>query len=125
MDNKPASWQTAEQEAAEWFLNHYSAVLLARNLRFKQGELDLIFEQVLPNETIELVFIEVRTRSLNSWVSAVESVTFAKQPKLSRAVRLFLARYRGPAKSIRMDILARDGATWTHIRNIGLGSDRY
>ncbi|OFZ00431.1 MAG: hypothetical protein A2Z97_12180 [Bdellovibrionales bacterium GWB1_52_6] len=118
MQNREALWKKSELEAADWFLSRNRALLLARNFRVKQGGLDLIFEEELPEGSIELVFAEVRTRSLDGWVSALESVTYGKRLRLSRAIQAYLLRYRGRATSLRIDILARDGEEWTQVRNI-------
>lgn len=102
-----------EDLALEWFLKKFPARLIARNYRCKMGELDLVFEQDL-----ELIFVEVRARQVGAWVSGIESVGPKKLQRLRKAINHFLIFYRGRAKQIRVDILAWDGETWTHLPNI-------
>jgi putative endonuclease len=100
--------------ALEWFRNTQGGRLLERNFRVRSGEIDLIFEQ-----GEELVFVEVRGRpSSGNWVDGLESLTFPKLLRLSRAIRQYLAAYRGPARSARLDLLAWDGRSWRHARNL-------
>lgn len=103
--------------AREWFLRNEGGRLLESNFRCKSGEVDLIFE-VEGSGGIELVFVEVRGRAEPGWVGPIESVTFPKQLRLSRAIRQYLARYRGPAMCVRLDLLGWDGSHWTHVRNV-------
>ena len=97
-----------EAKACEWFLTNFSARLLKSNYRIKSGEVDLIFEQ-----GTELVFVEVRARRAG-WVSGFESVTFPKQRRLKTAINHFLARYKGSASEVRIDILDWNGRVWQH-----------
>ena len=103
--------------AREWFLRHEGGRFLERNFRCRSGEVDLIFEVNGP-QGVELVFVEVRGRGERGWVGPVESVTFPKQLRLSRAIRTYLARYGGPAKCVRLDLLGWDGTRWIHVRNV-------
>lgn len=105
--------KTAEDQALEWFTTKRKATLIARNFRCRWGEIDLIF---LDND--ELVFIEVRARASKGWVNGAESVTPAKQRRLKKTADYFLNSYKGKAKSVRFDLLAWDGTTWTYIPNL-------
>jgi putative endonuclease len=99
--------------------------LLARNFRWRGGEIDIILEEQTEKAGIELVFVEVRSRSLKTWVSGIESVSVPKQFRLRRTIERFLANYRGPARSVRVDILAWDGEKWTEARNVRLAGEYY
>ncbi len=108
-----------EERALEWFLNQKAAKLLLRNFYCKFGEIDLIFEETLPqNQGIELVFVEVRARSSQGWVTGPESVHLSKQQRLKRTGNYFLSRYQGRAQSIRFDLLFWNGTTWGYIQNL-------
>ncbi|MCM2279367.1 MAG: YraN family protein [Oligoflexia bacterium] len=102
--------------AEAYLLAAGNRTLLARNFRCKAGEIDLVFEE----RGVELVFVEVRCRLKGGWVDGVSSVTFGKQRRLKRAIAQFLARYRGQARSARVDLLAWDGKAWEHLRDLRL-----
>lgn len=95
----------AAERRAEHFLLSRGLSLVARNYRCPQGELDLIMD-----EGGTTVFVEVRLRSHRGFASAAESVTAAKQKKLSRAAAHFLASQPARAQApCRFDVLAYDG----------------
>ena len=104
-----------ETRALAWLrANNPKLRLLDRNLSWQGGELDLIFE-----EGPELVFVEVRAR-VGGWVSGIESVGPKKRQRLLNSIDLFLARYRGKAKSARVDVVDWDGNCFRLYRNIRL-----
>ena len=83
--------------------------LVARNVLFKRGELDLVTWQ---GQT--LVFTEVRTRSGMAFGTPAESVNARKQASVRRAAHTFLSRTfkDGRLPDCRFDIvwlLAQDG----------------
>lgn len=77
----------AEQRAAT-FLLQQKLTLLERNYRCRFGEIDLIMQE---GDTV--VFVEVRLRSSNRFGGAAASITPAKQLKLTRAARHYLAAH--------------------------------
>lgn len=79
----------AEQSAAA-FLQHQKLILLARNYRCRFGEIDLIMQE---GDTV--VFVEVRMRSSDQFGGAAASITAAKQLKLTRTARYYLAEHEG------------------------------
>jgi Holliday junction resolvase-like predicted endonuclease len=87
-----------------------------QSYRKRYGEVDLIAEESRPDGAVELVFLEVRLRSGNGWVNGIESVVSSKRRRIERTARSFLCGYRGRASSIRFDVLAYDGKSWTHCR---------
>ena len=79
--------------------------VLARNARFKGGELDLV---ALDGE--QLVIIEVRARAVGRFGTAADSITPTKQARLVRATQAWLQQQRcHQHRSIRFDVLAFDG----------------
>lgn len=66
----------AETTAAE-YLSRHGLKLIDRNVRAGHGEIDLIMQD---GQT--LVFVEVRARKTGAWVSAAESISFAKRKKI-------------------------------------------
>jgi len=115
----------AEEAALRYFLRHEpDAKLVERNCRFRLGEIDLIIE--LPGELhgkmaqSELVFVEVRARSAGGLAKGFETLGPEKRARLKRAIRLFLARYRGQARTARVDVLSWDSGEWTWLKNVWL-----
>jgi putative endonuclease len=94
----------AEQRAAE-FLEARGVGIIARNVRCKGGELDLIG---LDGETLAL--IEVRQRNRSDFGGALASVTPHKQRKLIHAARYLLLRHvRLRGRMLRFDVIAVQG----------------
>jgi putative endonuclease len=94
----------SEQLAAA-YLQGRGVVLVARNLRCKAGELDLVG---LDNGV--LAVIEVRQRGSQEFGGALQSVTWRKQRKIIRAARYFLQRQaEWHGRAMRFDVLAVEG----------------
>lgn len=74
----------AETTAAE-YLSGQGLKLIDRNVRAGRGEIDLIMQ-----DGSTLVFVEVRARKAGAWVSAAESVSFAKRKKLIETAKRLL-----------------------------------
>jgi putative endonuclease len=92
----------AAEDCAALFLQARGLTVIARNLRCKAGELDLV---CLDGEM--LVIVEVRLRSRPDFGGATASVTAHKQRKLIRATRFFWQRE--PAwrtRILRFDVVA-------------------
>jgi putative endonuclease len=88
-----------EQRAASWYAAH-GYVVVARNWRCPDGELDLIVASAT-----ELVFCEVKTRSSDRFGLPAEAVTAAKQRRLRRLAARFLAEAGGAGgRSLRFDV---------------------
>lgn len=94
----------AEVRAAE-YLKAHGLVVVARNLRCKAGELDLV---CLDREV--LVIVEVRRRSRADFGGAPASVTAGKRRRLIRATRFFWQRQPDWRERIlRFDVVALQG----------------
>ena len=96
--------QAAEDLAAD-YLEARGLELIARNVRCKAGELDLVcLEGAL------LVIVEVRQRTRRDFGGALASVTRRKQMKILRAAR-FVLRSCPPLRQrrVRFDVLALQG----------------
>ncbi len=90
---------------AERYLQRRGLTTHSKNYHCRFGELDLI---MLDGE--ELVFVEVRQRSKPDFGSAAESITRAKQQRLTAAARHFLSRHpRGLNQYCRFDVISIDG----------------
>ena len=106
----------AGEAAAEDFLKLSGYRIVARNVRTKVGELDLV---ALDGET--LCFIEIKARATAEFGRAIEAVGPQKQRRLAKAALLFLAQNRSP-RPCRFDVLGldrgRDGAwSFTLVKN--------
>ena len=87
------------------YLEEAGLCLVARNVRYRDGELDLVMQA---GEM--LVFVEVRQRRNTQFGGAVASVTPVKQQRLWQAAQRFLLD--NPAWQLapcRFDVIAIDG----------------
>lgn len=95
----------AAEAAALAFLAARGLRLLARNVRFKGGELDLVML-----DGAVLAFIEVRRRSRADYGDALDSVDARKARRVALGAALY--RQRHPvhaARECRFDVVAFDG----------------
>ena len=93
-----------ENLAAE-YLERRGLKILARNLRCKAGELDLV---CLDGGVLAIV--EVRQRECAEFGGALDSVTWTKRRKIIRATRYFLQRQvEWRDYPMRFDVLAVQG----------------
>ena len=83
------------------FLERLGYKILHRQLRGRFGELDLVARD---NETI--VFVEVKTRASTAAGHPTESITPAKQKKITRSALAFLKRHRWLNQRARFDVVA-------------------
>jgi putative endonuclease len=93
------------EEIAASHLAERGLTILDRNVRFGDGEIDLVAE-----EGRVLVFVEVRRRRTGRAGTAAESVTARKRARVVRAARRWLARRpRAAVQEVRFDVVALDG----------------
>lgn len=76
---------------------------LARNWRWRKGEVDLIVER-----NGELVFVEVKTRRSHRFGIPEEAVTQRKQRKLIQTAQAYLGSTGREAARWRIDVVAID-----------------
>lgn len=94
----------SEDRVAEWVQTRTGFIrLVARNDRHKQGEIDLIYEEVTASGIQTLVFVEVKA-SAESLEMALWNMGPAKLRKLRRAIQIFLQNYKGQACGVRIDL---------------------
>lgn len=103
----------AERLVARW-LSRRGLRLVARNVRCRFGEIDLIMR-----DGEALVFVEVRYRAREDFGGAVASVTSRKRARLERAIRSYIAAHpsagRRPLRTDVVAVSAGDRIEW--IRN--------
>jgi putative endonuclease len=96
---------SASEGLAVEYLHAQGLVVLARNVRCRAGELDLV---CLDGDVLAIV--EVRQRAKIDFGGALASVTWRKQRKLIRATQFFLQRQAGWRSHVmRFDVLAVEG----------------
>ena len=87
--------QKGEQLAAEFFIGQgYQE--LGRNLRFKQGEIDLLMR-----DGDCIVLVEVKTQTQGRLIDPVYKISPLKYRKLSLLAQIIAAKY--PEQNIRID----------------------
>jgi len=92
----------AAEDAALAHLQAHGLRPLARNVRFKMGELDLVMQ-----DGATVVFVEVRRRSNAGYGSGLDSIDRRKAMRLARAAEAW--RQRNPrfaAFACRFDVVA-------------------
>jgi putative endonuclease len=95
----------AAEELAAQYLQVRGLRILARNLRCKAGELDLV---CLDGGVLAIV--EVRQRGSAEFGGALGSVTWTKQRKIIRAAKFYLRREKLWRNfPMRFDVLAVEG----------------
>lgn len=97
------------EEAAAIFMQQQGYQLVAQNFNSRLGEIDLIVQRGR-----QLVFVEVRQRKANSLVSALESITLAKQRRIIKTAMIFLQQHRQYHKhDCRFDVIAMTASAVT------------
>ena len=103
-DARHLAGAAAESAAADLLVSR-GLTLVDANVRYRDGELDLVMRD---GDT--LVFVEVRFRSSGGFGGAAASVTAAKQRRLVRAATRYLAMH--PSLALlpsRFDVVCADG----------------
>lgn len=77
--------------------------ILARNVRYPYGEIDLV---AMDGDI--LVFVEVKYRRSTKFASPFEAVTSAKQKKIIRAAQAYLQKFKSEPVC-RFDVIAVSG----------------
>lgn len=89
------------EDVAAAYLVDRGLILLSRNWRCRDGELDLV---VTDGET--LIFCEVKTRATAEFGDPSDYVTPEKILRIRRATRAWLRRYPPGSCDVRFDVLA-------------------
>lgn len=97
--NRQALGTQAEKLAGR-YLKQHGLKLLRSNYHCRFGEIDLIMSD---GDTI--VFVEVRCRQENAWVSAVESINAGKIAKIQKTAQFYLMSF-DIMPNCRFDVIA-------------------
>lgn len=100
------------EDYAAKLLEEKGYTVIERNFHSRYGEVDIIAEK----ENV-LAFVEVKTRSSNSWGSAAGAVTASKQHKLIKAAQYFLMTHN-TEHILRFDVVALTTAPGSGFRVI-------
>jgi putative endonuclease len=93
------------EDLAAAYLSAHGLTLLARNVRCKAGEIDLVYR-----DGVVLVFVEVRQRARPDFGGALASVAAPKRCKLVRTARFLLHVHPAWGRSIvRFDVVGVQG----------------
>lgn len=106
------------EDAAAAHLARQGWVIIDRNWRCAEGELDIV-----ARDGAELVVCEVKTRSTTDYGTPVEAVTPAKAARLRRLAIRWLAAHGVDHAAVRVDVLGLviDGPgrfTVDHLRGV-------
>ncbi|HEY3753510.1 MAG TPA: YraN family protein [Pseudonocardiaceae bacterium] len=88
------------EDLAADYLTERGLVVLSRNWRCREGELDIV-----ATDGSTLVVCEVKARSSDEFGDPAEFVTAAKMRRMRRATQAWLRRYRVGWCEIRFDIV--------------------
>jgi len=88
------------ERAARKFLQRQGLKFLTANFRSERGEIDLIFR-----DGDCLAFVEVKTRSSETWTRPAAAVNAERRRRLSRAALDYLRLLKSPAIKVRFDIV--------------------
>ena len=91
----------AGEDEAVLFLHDKGQVILHRNIRFPEGELDIVARE---GET--LVFVEVKTRRPSPYGSPSLAVQVGKQRRMIAAARRLMKLCQLEKFSVRFDVVA-------------------
>jgi putative endonuclease len=105
------------EDQANQLLARHGCVLLARQLRCKAGEIDLIMRK---NDT--LIFVEVRRRNTVKFGGCAASITTKKQARLIKTAQWHLGKlvqtyFGGRTPPCRFDVVAFEGKQIQWLRN--------
>lgn len=101
MYNKHLIGRLGERLACN-FLKDNDYIILERNFRCRQGEIDII---ATDTKNRELVFIEVKTRTNLSYGEAAEAVNRLKRQHIYRCVEYYIYVNKTKKLPIRIDVI--------------------
>jgi len=88
------------------YLKKHSLKKIQRNFNSKVGEIDLIM-----TDNDFLIFVEVKYRKNDAWVSAAQAVTKTKQRRIIKAAQIFLLKHKEYQKwNARFDVVSIQGS---------------
>lgn len=100
---------------------HYQ--ILERNYRSITGEIDIICQENKPSlGTVELVFVEVKTRRGELYGEPIEAVTNEKLQRIRRAAEMYMMQHAQEDLPCRIDVIGilfgEEGTQVEHIQDV-------
>lgn len=89
------------EELAEQYLKTQGYKILVRNYRYKRQEIDIIAQ-----DGPVICFVEVKTRSSDSFGLPEEAVDKTKRRKISQIVLTYIKRYQLQDRDFRFDVVS-------------------
>jgi putative endonuclease len=107
----------AAEEAAAAFLTAAGLAIVERNVRFREGEIDLVCR-----DAGAVVFVEVKCRRAGWDAAPAAAVSWHKQRRLTRLAQLYLKWRRLHGARCRFDVVSvthddRGGLAVRHVRS--------
>jgi putative endonuclease len=107
----------AAEEAAAAFLKAAGLAVVERNVRFREGEIDLVCR-----DAGAVVFVEVKCRRAGWDAAPAAAVSWHKQRRLTRLAQIYLKWRRLHGVRCRFDVVsvtldARGGLAVRHVRS--------
>jgi len=104
MASKSRSAGKKGEDLACKFIKKHKYKILEKNFSSRQGEIDIIAEDIKG----VLCFVEVKARSREDFGLPVEAVTHRKQKKLLATAFIYLENNKIKSKDMRFDIVSVD-----------------
>lgn len=101
------------EDLAVIYLKRIGYKILERNFRCRVGEVDIIAKDVE-----EIVFIEVKTRTNNTYGEPSEAVDYIKKEHIIKTANYYLYKNKLYNKSIRFDVIEVFLSNKFHINHI-------
>jgi putative endonuclease len=92
------------EDLASSLLEENLLSILARNVRYPDGELDIVAD-----DRGTTVFVEVKRRRDSALGAPAEAVTLRKRRRVVRAARRWLAAHPSRGRAVRFDVVAIEG----------------
>ncbi|HVL90438.1 MAG TPA: YraN family protein [Actinomycetota bacterium] len=90
----------AGEDAAASYLAYMGWTIVARNVRRREGEVDIVARRAGT-----LAFVEVKTRRSAAFGTPAEAVTIRKQRRIRTLAAVLLAEGIGHARLVRFDVI--------------------
>lgn len=101
MDNSRQHLGRRGEDLAIEYLKQMKYHILCRNYRCRLGEIDIIAQ-----DSDNLVFIEVKTRTSNLFGSPAAAVTIHKQRQILKVAQLYLQEHKLEDSPVRFDVVS-------------------
>lgn len=93
-----------EDKACE-YLKKLGFTIIERNYRKRYGEIDIVAIDESSKEKV-LTFIEVKTRTSNSFGTPLEAITYWKLKELIKTAQFYKLTHRNLPESLRIDAVS-------------------